>query len=621
MVSCIVCGKGFNTNYNLKRHTLQVHEKKYSHQCPDCSKKFAQPSDLKRHKDSVHSAEKIVCEFCGTSFTRRDNLLHHLNNGNCQRKLQKEAGKRKRLDLTISSRKKKSQLSTSAENSAAVLENSTTVPENSTTVPENSDDDLEKISLPPKESESAFQKAYKSFNLPNNDSSLGIKEFLLLRKEETVFIFRNELKTYKSLKVSKWIHCIYSKETDAGKMIKNVEFKTSNNEVFQETNLVSLYDTMSEKIVKESEDFEGKDSGWTLDEILRLEVRTNRYSPFRGSSSFIEVPKQIAETKAIINVINKKDSQCFMWSVLAALYPSANHPNKTSSYVSHLNKLNFDGISFPTPLNEVKKFSKMNDIGINIYSFEEDLKIFPLLISDIVCEKHIDLLYIKNNDLGHYCFIKSLSRLVSKQLSKHQHKTYICKRCLSAFQTEYKLLQHNEMCGNKSPARVVMPSETCKFLKFKNFQHSLKIPFVVYADFECVTMKTDTCCPDPNFSFTNMYEKHVPIGFCYFISYQGGHYKDPVVYRGTDAPKCFIEKLEKDAIEIEHIYKNPKPLLPLTESEKQLYDNAKNCYVCDQTFRENNIKFNSKAIADWLWHRTCGHRFFCLIGGANPRDA
>ncbi|GFU00864.1 c2H2-type domain-containing protein, partial [Nephila pilipes] len=566
MVSCIVCGKGFNTNYNLKRHTLQVHEKKYSHQCPDCSKKFAQPSDLKRHKDSVHSAEK-----------------------NCI-KLQKEAGKRKRLDLTISSRKKKSQLSTSAENSAAVLENSTTVPENSTTVPENSDDDLEKFSLPPKESESAFQKAYKSFNLPNNDSSLGIKEFLLLRKEETVFIFRNELKTYKSLKVSKWIHCIYSKETDAGKMIKNVEFKTSNNEIFQETNLVSLYDIMSEKIVKESEDFEGKNSGWTLHEILRLEVRTNRYSPFRGSSSFIEVPKQIAETKAIINVINKKDSQCFMWSVLAALYPSANHPNKTSSYVTHLNKLNFDGISFPTPLNEVKKFSKMNGKGINIYSFEEDLKIFPLLISDIVCEKHIDLLYIKNNDLGHYCFIKSLSRLVSKQLSKHQHKTYICKRCLSAFQTEYKLLQHNEMCGNKSPARVVMPSETCKFLKFKNFQHSLKIPFVVYADFECVTMKTDTCCPDPNFSFTNMYEKHVPIGFCYFISYQGGHYKDPVVYRGTDAPKCFIEKLEKDAIEIEHIYKNPKPLLPLTESEKQLYDNAKNCYVCDQTFRENNIK-------------------------------
>ncbi|GFY34052.1 c2H2-type domain-containing protein [Trichonephila clavipes] len=115
--------------------------------------------------------------------------------------------------------------------------------------------------------------------------------------------------------------------------------------------------------INESEDFEGRDSGWTLDEILRLEVRTNRYSPFRGSSSFIEVPKQIAETKAIINVINKKDSQCFMWSILAALYPNISNPNKTSSYVPHLNKLNFDGISFPPPLNEEKTTQLGNKNG------------------------------------------------------------------------------------------------------------------------------------------------------------------------------------------------------------------------------------------------------------------
>ncbi|GFT13366.1 c2H2-type domain-containing protein [Trichonephila clavipes] len=196
----------------------------------------------------------------------------------CERKLEKEAGKRKRVDLSVSSRKKKTQLFTSAENSTA---------------------DPENIFLPPKENESAFQKAYKTFNLPNNDSSLGIKEFLLLRKEETIFIFRNELETYKALK----------------KLI-SPDFMTT---------------CVSEKIVKESEDFEGRDSGWTLDEILRLEVRTNHYSPFSGSSSFIEVPKQIAETKAIINVINKKDSQCFMWSILAAVYPNTSNPNKTSS--------------------------------------------------------------------------------------------------------------------------------------------------------------------------------------------------------------------------------------------------------------------------------------------------
>ncbi|GFS70055.1 uncharacterized transposon-derived protein F54H12.3 [Trichonephila clavipes] len=88
------------------------------------------------------------------------------------------------------------------------------------------------------------------------------------------------------------------------------------------------------------------------------------------------------------------------------------------------------------------------------------------------------------------------------------------------------------------------------------------------------------------FAIVNSDDSSQPGTHCY----QVGHYKDPVVYRGIDVPKIFIEKLEKDAKQID-IYKNSKPLLPLTESEKQLYDNANNCYVCDQTFYESNIKF------------------------------
>ncbi|GFT05427.1 hypothetical protein NPIL_174701 [Nephila pilipes] len=129
------------------------------------------------------------------------------------------------------------------------------IPENSTAVPE------KEISFPQKDSKSTFQKAYKTFDLPNGDSSFGIKEFLLLKKEETTIIFHNKLETCKSMKVGKWLHCIDSKKTDTRGGIKNAEFKTPNNEVFQETDLVSIYNSMSEKIVKESEDFEDKDSG------------------------------------------------------------------------------------------------------------------------------------------------------------------------------------------------------------------------------------------------------------------------------------------------------------------------------------------------------------------------
>ncbi|GFS98165.1 uncharacterized protein TNCV_3924751 [Trichonephila clavipes] len=147
-------------------------------------------------------------------------------------------------------------------------------------------------------------------------------------------------------------------------MIKNVEFKTPSNEVLQETNLARLYDDMSEKIVKESEDFEGRDSGWTLDEIFRLEVRTNRYSPFRGSSSFIEVPKQIAETKAIINVINKKGLSVFHVVYSRSSLPQHQQPQQNFKLCPHLNKLNFDGISFPTPLNELSNCLENIEKGV-----------------------------------------------------------------------------------------------------------------------------------------------------------------------------------------------------------------------------------------------------------------
>ncbi|GFT35060.1 uncharacterized protein NPIL_668471 [Nephila pilipes] len=64
---------------------------------------------------------------------------------------------------------------------------------------------------------------------------------------------------------------------------------------------------MSDKIVKENKDLEG----WILDEILRLKIRINHYSLLKNSSSFFELPMKISETKAVMNVINKKDSHCF----------------------------------------------------------------------------------------------------------------------------------------------------------------------------------------------------------------------------------------------------------------------------------------------------------------------
>ncbi|GFX67108.1 hypothetical protein TNCV_590241 [Trichonephila clavipes] len=83
----------------------------------------------------------------------------------------KKREKEKRVDLTVSSKKKKTQLSTSAKNSAAAPENSTTVPENSDVVPE-------EIFLPPKERQRVlFKKHIKLLIFPITIVHWGYKSF------------------------------------------------------------------------------------------------------------------------------------------------------------------------------------------------------------------------------------------------------------------------------------------------------------------------------------------------------------------------------------------------------------------------------------------------------------
>lgn len=60
----------------------------------------------------------------------------------------------------------------------------------------------------------------------------------------------------------------------------------------------------------------------------------------------------------------------------------------------------------------------------------------------------------------HYCWIKNLSSLVGSQMSKHEHKKYICDRCLIYFNV--KLKEHKIVCENVNDCAIEMPTDEKK---------------------------------------------------------------------------------------------------------------------------------------------------------------
>ena len=54
-------------------------------------------------------------------------------------------------------------------------------------------------------------------------------------------------------------------------------------------------------------------------------------------------------------------------------------------------------------------------------------------------------------------------------------------------------------------------------IKFKNHNRLIKVPFVIYADFEASAEAGRSCGPSSDKSFTNKFQKHKPREFGHHI--------------------------------------------------------------------------------------------------------
>ena len=72
--------------------------------------------------------------------------------------------------------------------------------------------------------------------------------------------------------------------------------------------------------------------------------------------------------------------------------------------------------------------------------------------------------------------------------SKDSHKLFFCYYCLQHFTSEEILKNHAEGCLKiNETQKVKMPCKN-KNIFFTNYHKQLMAPFVIYADFDCITV-------------------------------------------------------------------------------------------------------------------------------------
>ena len=90
--------------------------------------------------------------------------------------------------------------------------------------------------------------------------------------------------------------------------------------------------------------------------MLSLEIHTVKYKPSKGST-FIPLTDFIMREKAVINLKNKDDRKCFIWSILRYLDECKDkHSVEIRDLKQYENELNFEGIDFPVKIKDIKQF-------------------------------------------------------------------------------------------------------------------------------------------------------------------------------------------------------------------------------------------------------------------------
>ena len=403
------------------------------------------------------------------------------------------------------------------------------------------------------------------------------------------YLFKNRLVQIKGFKFVETLQVNFVKYSNDEQIQKNVFFNSSTDLIINETDIKLSLQASQQQILNKVAQWISEGSGWTIQSIENHYINIVNYSPLKGSS-YIKLPQEL-KNRGLINLQNE-DNECFRWCHIRHLNPQEKDPQRIKKTdKTFICQLDYSSIEFPVTVKQINKIEKQNNICINLFGFEEK-QVFPIFISKEKFTDHMELLLITESENKHYVLIKDFNKLMFRQ-TKHEHRKHFCMYCLQCFSREDVLTEHKNNCISINGEQAIKMPEKGDKVYFKNHHKQLPVPFVIYADFEAITEKVDSCQPNNDKSYTEAYQNHKDCGYGYkVVCYYNDQYTKQVqIYRGENAVYKFMENMLEEVnwckSKIKKHFNKP---LKMTKENETDFQKATKCHICDKPYKDKDIR-------------------------------
>ena len=298
----------------------------------------------------------------------------------------------------------------------------------------------------------------------------------------TEYVAKHPVKAQIVLKMSFYKERVGEKE-EAEKVFRSIC------EPIQSGNMVEEFLQRSRHYIKARiEEYEKLGSGWIYDKFQCAHLELAKYNPLSAAGTVV-LPKKVKDMKSVLN-ISSNDNKCFLYALAAGIMRiegslPKQHAGRFTNYVSKASTILMSGVELPVRIKDIAKVEEMNGISISVFQWclEEECAI-PLK-HGTGNGVHVDLLYIQDDFTAHYLLIKDFNAFM-RYRTKHNNSMFFCRKCLHGFTSRDKQEEHSLRCIQGVNQTVKVPEEG--FIEFKGIHKMEMKPFVIYFDFECITV-------------------------------------------------------------------------------------------------------------------------------------